>query len=85
MDVHLLNEDFSGFQTVGKGHLCCFTSFNGEGFGIGCVTGVGTALRDDFLDGVGAGEQIVGENSTIFPGGEGSKEFVVILKSNKIL
>ena len=58
--VHLLHHDFTGLQAVGEGDLSGLTRSDGNGFGVGRVADVGAVRRDNLLDGILAGKQVVG-------------------------
>ena len=77
MGIRLLNPDLSGLHTVGESHLRRLACRDRNGFGIGRVTGVGAVLRDDFLDGVGAGKQVVRQDQAVHPSGKGSHQLVI--------
>ena len=64
-----MNGDFPGLQAIGKGHLRRFPLFNGYGLRIGIFADVWTSLWEDFLDGVGAGKQVVRQNGSVRCGG----------------
>ena len=84
MGIRLLNPDLSGLHAVGEGHLRRLACRDRNDLGVGRVTGVGAVLRDDLLDGVGSGEKMVGKNSTIFPGSEGSHQLIIAVIDFKL-